>query len=1141
MAPVLAFPYEPASLHWAPDKRSNAEGVYCYCGKNKRSDEPMLRCDTCQNLFHSGCVSCLSKPLLKGDEFFHFQCSVCRKGPELFERQALSWVILVHLVLYNLMDASPQQKYFRWKEEICKFIDDYWSYLLPEKEQSPTWNNTVASVLSVQNHIFHSGMEIKGASGWWTLIEKAPPDKNKKLKPKNKNIPKSGVPRPPGARKDKRQRAKESPRKRTRFDETSSDDDFHTTAKPRLSSIPTTRIKSRQISFSSGSSLSSAGELSDDSLDGHFWRSDDEEEIRPTVLLHGIPALIHHHFNPNQLDFSGGPVDYEHFFRLADLVDDDTSSRVIQKVRKALNSVGGVLALSGKKKRRTSSIAEIKHEDVEQILHQDHYVEEMSDLTPDEEEDDNNNNNNNNDDDDDDRSGSGSESSTESGSGSSDEDDDDDEDDSDDDDASEDEVENARRLASLKSKTMAAKTAGGKRYHPPAPPSQRKSSLGRRPSLVPPPPQLPPPTTGGKMSSKGTRKSSLKPGGESAAERASAAASASASSKTKKVTLSFSSSNPSLDKSTSWKQKSGGSTTITLVRPGGAKASKSKSKSTSGRRPSTTSSSSTSIARSSSFQPQLSSPQPLVSPTASPSPSPSPSPLPLPLPLPPTPPPPPPAVPSEVEIQRQQEWHILQILEDAPKPLPTVAARFKRKLRLKRLKAFLHLPLFDLERYMRVHLQSPFDLVPLSKEIPPDPHELQQRRQREFERRVKAINHTPYGSSFASRLYGRPTNCLSRRPWELPAQDAHEEGDEIKGEEEEEEEEEEDQREEGDRRAKGAGPRSRPHPPLSTPSSLSSSQPLQQPHHQQKQHLRRRRLLLQPVVQQGKISPFTGKILKDFIWRDYESRALMMDLLDEIRARNGRPARMPWSNLGTGALYGRATKKRKRGDHGGGPNTTTTTATTTAAAAAAGRAGAAVFGSVASSTPSPTSSVHRQSEEARGDEGASPSPAAAAAAPATVVAQSAWGTLEQPIERAPIDYCFLRKEHLAQVNETLCRRFWPGIDMTDALQYPDYSVVVLYKRLVIGCAFMTPEGYITYVAVSAGWEKAGIGQFMLYHLMQAAEGRDITLHVSANNPAMIMYQKFGFKPEQFLIDFYKEYLPDDSTMCHNAFFVRLRR
>lgn len=48
--------------------------------------------------------------------------------------------------------------------------------------------------------------------------------------------------------------------------------------------------------------------------------------------------------------------------------------------------------------------------------------------------------------------------------------------------------------------------------------------------------------------------------------------------------------------------------------------------------------------------------------------------------------------------------------------------------------------------------------------------------------------------------------------------------------------------------------------------------------------------------------------------------------------------------------------------------------------------------------------------------------------------------------------------------------------VTEALQYPEYSVVVLYKRLVVGCAFMTPEGYITYVAVSGGWEKAGIGQ-----------------------------------------------------------------
>ncbi|KAF9366435.1 hypothetical protein BGX34_002710 [Mortierella sp. NVP85] len=49
---------------------------------------------------------------------------------------ALSFrVILVHLVLYNLMESHPEQNYFRWKEEICKFIDDYWAYLLPDKER----------------------------------------------------------------------------------------------------------------------------------------------------------------------------------------------------------------------------------------------------------------------------------------------------------------------------------------------------------------------------------------------------------------------------------------------------------------------------------------------------------------------------------------------------------------------------------------------------------------------------------------------------------------------------------------------------------------------------------------------------------------------------------------------------------------------------------------------------------------------------------------------------------------------------------------------------------------------------------------------------------------------------------------------
>ncbi|CAO3597170.1 unnamed protein product [Absidia cylindrospora] len=158
------------------------------------------------------------------------------------------------------------------------------------------------------------------------------------------------------------------------------------------------------------------------------------------------------------------------------------------------------------------------------------------------------------------------------------------------------------------------------------------------------------------------------------------------------------------------------------------------------------------------------------------------------------------------------------------------------------------------------------------------------------------------------------------------------------------------------------------------------------------------------------------------------------------------------------------------------------------------------------------------------------------------------GVKEEQQQREPtignktsIDYVYFQREHLEQVNQLLARCFWDGVDVSESLQFPEFSVIALYKRCVIGCAFMTPEAYITYFAVMAGWERAGIGQFMLYHLFQTAISKDITLHVSANNNAMILYQKFGFKPEEFIVNFYDKYLPAESSFSKNAFFLRLRR
>lgn len=61
--------------------------------------------------------------------------------------------------------------------------------------------------------------------------------------------------------------------------------------------------------------------------------------------------------------------------------------------------------------------------------------------------------------------------------------------------------------------------------------------------------------------------------------------------------------------------------------------------------------------------------------------------------------------------------------------------------------------------------------------------------------------------------------------------------------------------------------------------------------------------------------------------------------------------------------------------------------------------------------------------------------------------------------------------------------------VSECLSYPDYSVVALYKKLVIGCGFLVPdvgfnEAYISFMAVRRGWQRSGIGTFMLYHLIQ---------------------------------------------------------
>ncbi|CAE6527298.1 unnamed protein product [Rhizoctonia solani] len=150
-----------------------------------------------------------------------------------------------------------------------------------------------------------------------------------------------------------------------------------------------------------------------------------------------------------------------------------------------------------------------------------------------------------------------------------------------------------------------------------------------------------------------------------------------------------------------------------------------------------------------------------------------------------------------------------------------------------------------------------------------------------------------------------------------------------------------------------------------------------------------------------------------------------------------------------------------------------------------------------------------------------------------------------PYSWAPITYTPIYAWHLPQVHDLLERAFWPGIDVSDSVKWdPEQcSVVALYKKLVVGCAFLseTMDPYVTYITVRAGWEQSGIATFMVYHLIKTNPDQDISLHVSATNPAMLLYNRFGFKAEEFVVGFYDDYLDDQSRLCKNALRMRYRR